>query len=91
MQVTVAFVVFQLRFEFGFIGYLTVVIPLAEFRPAWRCRYPSIFVQLVIRGTDTYSVSLSSCSLRMLDISTSSGIVKGRIDDEVPNVVHNRV
>src|SRR6056297_3531716 len=27
MQVTVAFVVFQLRFQFGFVGYLTVFIP----------------------------------------------------------------
>lgn len=27
MQVTVAFVVFQLRFEFGLVGYLAVVIP----------------------------------------------------------------
>ena len=29
MQVTVAFVVFQLRFQLGFIGYLTVLIPSA--------------------------------------------------------------
>jgi len=27
MQVTIAFVVFQLRFQFSFIGYLTVVVP----------------------------------------------------------------
>ncbi|ELY98866.1 hypothetical protein C482_11333 [Natrialba chahannaoensis JCM 10990] len=27
MQVTVAFVVFQLRFEFGFVRYLTVFVP----------------------------------------------------------------
>ena len=27
MEVTVAFVVFQLRFQFGFVGYLTVVVP----------------------------------------------------------------
>ena len=27
MQVTVAFVVFQLRLQFGFVGYLTVFVP----------------------------------------------------------------
>jgi len=27
MQVTVAFVVFQLRFKLGFVGYLTVFVP----------------------------------------------------------------
>ena len=47
MQVTVAFVVFQLRFQFGFVGYLAVVIPpfldvVATDVPQFRCREPTL-------------------------------------------------
>jgi hypothetical protein len=46
MQVTVAFVVFQLRFQFGFVGYLTVFIPsfldiVASDVPQFGCREPA--------------------------------------------------
>ena len=47
MQVTIAFVVFQLRFQFGFIGDLTIVIPpvldvVAANVPQFRCREPAL-------------------------------------------------
>ena len=47
MQVTVAFVVFQFRFEFGFVGYLTVFIsPLlgvvASDVPQFGCGEPAL-------------------------------------------------
>jgi hypothetical protein len=47
MQVTVAFVRFQLRFQLGFVGYLTVIVPpaldvVASDVPQFGCREPTL-------------------------------------------------
>ena len=47
MEVTVAFVVFQFRFQFGFVGYLTVFIPpfldvVASDVPQFGCGEPAL-------------------------------------------------